>query len=269
MIKKIIYSTFATVIAIYLLLSVGVYLIQDSLVFPGAKLSLEQIAQLEKHYPDTKISFDVDGVILHGWHLNKQKNKTMLFYYGGNEDNLFADVLRFSSLSDFQTVLVNYRGFGLSEGTPTEKDIYRDVLFIYDQLTTVWQPEKIILIGRSLGTGVATYVASERKSNALVLVTPYDTAVSVGKDRYPLLPVDLLMKHRFDSISRADKLTMPSLVMKAEVDEDVPHQYTDKLVKRLPKSTKVVTIMDTDHVSIVDSADYFQVLSVFLKKQLN
>jgi pimeloyl-ACP methyl ester carboxylesterase len=264
--KKITRSLFlliGIVITGYCLTSAALYANQEKFIFPGAKITQKQYAHL-RSLPVREISLQVDGITLHGWHLNAGQGKPMVFYFGGNGDNLVSAIESFAALDSVQAVMVSYRGYGLSSGEPSEAALYSDSLHVFDYFVRKWQPDRRLVVGRSLGTGVASYLASQRRVDALALITPFDSTVSIGQARFPLMPVDLLMKHRFESVGRAHLLTMPTIVFKAEVDPVVPHQFTDQLVEKLPAVTREVLVAGTGHNNISSSPEYVRELFAFL-----
>ncbi len=254
----------------YVLLVLALYLFQTSMIFPVQPIDRQNLEQIRKYDPASERVFHNGDVRLHGWHLNRGSHplsdKLVIFYYGGNADELSNEFMRFKQRADFQTVLVNYRGYGLSTGTPSEQALYEDALLVFDEVVNEQQPEKVILIGRSLGSGIATYVATQRKVDGLVLVTPYDSVAAIAEQHYPLVPISLLIKHPFDSLSRAQDLHMPVVVFKAERDNIVPHRHTNQLIAALPATTPVYTIGQSDHINIVTVPEYQIQLGNFLEK---
>jgi len=178
------------------------------------------------------ISFETDGQILRGWLVNKGREKALV-YYGGNAENIEQNIDFFKAINlDYSVYLIPYRGYGNSSGTPSEKKLYQDALYIFDQLNK--QHRSLSLMGRSLGTGVATYVAAQRKIEKLILVTPFDSIENVAKDIYWMLPVSLLMRDKYNSLERASLMSADDiLILIAEQDEVIPRTRTGKLIKQL------------------------------------
>jgi len=254
---------------LYFVAAIALYFFQNRLIFPGAESNTANINYLKQHYPETEVSFNFDSAILHGWHFNKKSHKPIIFYYGGNADELSNAAMQFAPMESYQSIFVNYRGYGMSTGTPSEEKIYNDSLKIFDYFIKEEQPDKIIVMGRSLGTGVATYVASQRKPDGLILVTPFDSITAIGQSRYPFFPVQLMIRQHFDSISRAEKLTMPTLVLIAENDSVVPYESTQRLLNKLPVSPEVKVLKQTNHGNIVNDPSYLPVISDFLQKTIH
>jgi pimeloyl-ACP methyl ester carboxylesterase len=121
-------------------------------------------------------------------------------------------------------LMVNYRGYGLSEGRPSEEALSKDALEIYDWAAA--RPdvdrENIVILGRSLGSYFAVALAAQRPVRAVILATPFDSLAAVGGKRYPLLPVGLLVNGRYDSIALAPRIGIPALFVLADQDDIVP-----------------------------------------------
>jgi pimeloyl-ACP methyl ester carboxylesterase len=188
-----------------------------------------------------------------------------VIYFGGNAEDVS------SNLNDFETVLpahsiylVNYPGYGGSTGSPSEDALFRDALAVYD-LVNKSHPN-ISIIGRSLGTGVAVYLATARKVDKLVLVTPYDSLEHVAEFHYPVLPISLLLKDKFNSLQRVPHITARALVLLAENDEVIPRKSSDALISAFPPGqTKIVLIRGATHNSIGTFPQYSESMGTFLR----
>ena len=188
-----------------------------------------------------------------------------LIYFGGNSEvvthrqEFFEEVFR-----DYSVYLVNYRGYGLSEGEPSEAALFADALAIYDRVAA--QHDSVIAYGRSLGSGVAVYLAASRPLQKLILLTPYDSVAQVAQEIYPFFPVKLLIKDRFDSASRAGKIGLPVLIAAAELDQTIKLPHTQALRKAFTRApVDFVTIAGAAHNDIVHFADYRAAVRSFLE----
>jgi uncharacterized protein len=174
-----------------------------------------------------------------------------------------------SRLPSCATLLVNYRGYGLSSGRPSEAALYGDALAIYDR--AVQRPDidghHVIVIGRSLGTGVATYVASRRQVAGVVLVSPYDSMVRVAHGVYPFLPVGLLLRHRFESDQRAPSIHAPLLALAAEQDTLIPLERSRRLVEKWAGPSRLQVLAGVDHNTIAAHPSYWPLISDFIEVQ--
>ncbi len=195
--------------------------------------------------------------------VNDKKEKAIL-YFAGNGDTVARSTFAFEKFFPDHTVyLVNYRGYGGSSGKPTEKGIYSDALAIFDKISV--KHNDISVLGRSLGSGVATYIASQREFERLVLITPYDSVQSMAQKRFPLYPMSILLKDKYDSVSRAKDIEVKTLVLIAEKDNLISTKHSQKLIDAFPVAKVEVKIIgDVGHNSILQDDRYYDVLQKFM-----
>ena len=186
-----------------------------------------------------------------------------LLYFGGNNEAAAADAEAFAkALPHYSTYLVDYRGYGHSSGTPTEAGIFSDALALYDAIAP--KHHDVSLFGRSLGTGVACFVAAEREVKKLALITPYDSIVRVAADRYPIFPLSLLVKDKYDSLSRVPRIHAQTLVLIAQHDTVVPKKHAYRLAEAFPpQQIEVYEIEGSRHNDIAQTVAYEQILERF------
>lgn len=196
-----------------------------------------------------------DGTKLSGWLMKPALvgRQPAVIYFGGRSEEVSWVARDAGRLFPGMTVLaVNYRGYGGSLGEPAEQHIVDDGRMLFDWLAerSHVDPERIAVVGRSLGSGVAVQVATERDPHALVLITPYDSVLAIAKRKFRAVPVDFVLRHRFESIKYAHALRAPTYVIRAASDDVVPHSHTDLLVARLGRLQLDEIIPDSDHMNI-------------------
>lgn len=219
----------------------------------------------EVHVPEVAdIRLDSDGETLKIWRLAYADGSSAIIYFGGNAEEVSGNIPQFRSIFPQHNVyLVNYRGYGGSTGSPSESGLYKDALAVFDEIRSSYT--NISVIGRSLGSGVATYLATARDINRLILVTPFDSIENVARNAMPLLPVSLLLKDKFDSIGRVADIDAPVLIVTAENDEVITKRHSDALAGAFPESQVTLEVIaDTGHNTIDMSPRYSNVLSMFL-----
>ncbi len=248
--KKLILSFVAT----YFIFGALLFAFQrDILYFPTRKLD---------HYFHEEV-FQNGNATINVIVLNKDKKDAVL-YFGGNGDSMAYSAFLFAKQFKNRAIyLVNYRGYGGSSGEPTEEGIYSDALFIFDQLKSKYS--NISIMGRSLGSGVATYVASKRDIDKLVLVTPFDSIENVAQDRFMIYPMSLLLEDKYNSIGRVKDIKAKTLVIISENDEVVSFKSSMNLVSFFdPTQVKYSIIKDATHNDIFHHKRYYKLTSDFL-----
>ncbi len=249
-------TIFLVAVAIYAAFCAFMYATQrNSIYFPTTEV---HIADVE----DMRLASD--GETLKIWHLANADVSDAIIYFGGNAEDVSGNIPDYMTMFPRHDVyIVNYRGFGGSTGSPTEAGLYRDALAVFDEIRSRYTD--ISVIGRSLGSGVATYLAAARDIDNLILVTPFDSLENIAKRAMPILPVSLLLKDKFDSVGRVADITAPVLVVIAENDDIISRQRSDALVAAFPESQVSVDIIaDTAHNTVSLSPRYTSVLSMFL-----
>jgi len=174
----------------------------------------------------------VDGIELKAWYAPAPANRPTVVMFLGKGGSLRSQRYRVALFKDAQmgVLLLAYRGYSGNEGEPTEEGLYADARAALDWLESHdVHNRSIVIYGASLGTGVATAMAAEREYGALVLEAPYTSVVDVAAARFPIVPVDLLMFDRFDSLSRIDEIDEPLLVMHGDADRVIAQRFGREL----------------------------------------
>lgn len=208
------------------------------------------------------IYLDNDTARIKIWKVSTGQKRAIL-YFGGNAEEVSRNIAPFAEfLPGYDYYFMNYRGFSGSTGNPSETALYIDALSLYDLIEPEY--ENISVVGRSLGSGVATYVASNREVRTLALITPYDSIVNVAQSKFPVVPVSLLLIDRYDSAGRAHNIKSPTLIVTAENDAVIPQRFTDALAaSMIETSVKIVEVPSTNHLTVSVPAFFWQTFSDF------
>ena len=215
-----------------------------------------------------------DGTKLSGWLMTPQVvgPHPAVIYFGGRSEEVSWVVRDAARLFPGMAVLaVNYRGYGNSHGDPAENHMVDDGRLLFDWLAERHHvdPERVAVVGRSLGSGVAVQVALERAVHSLVLITPYDSILAIAKRKFRAVPVEYVLRHRFESVKYAPSLKAPTYVLRAASDDVVPHSHTDLLVAQLGRLHLDETIPDSDHMNIPYLAATQEKIAAFLGNQFS
>jgi len=213
-----------------------------------------------------------DGTRLSGWLMTPQMPgaRPAVIYFGGRSEEVSWVVRDAGRLFPGMAVLaVNYRGYGDSHGDPAEAHVIDDACMLFDWMAAHHHvdPRRIAVVGRSLGSGVAVQVAKERPANAVVLITPYDSILALAKRKFRVMPIQYMLRHRFESIKYAPTLNVPTYVLRAASDDVVPHSHTDQLVGKLANLIADETVPDSDHLNIPYLDDTQTRIARFLASQ--
>jgi pimeloyl-ACP methyl ester carboxylesterase len=242
-------SLVALIVAVYLVLCAALFFFQRSLIyFPQSNAVTSADSQLTLSMPDAQVS-----VIT-----RERVGPRALIYFGGNAEDVSHNLPEFAeAFPEYAVYLLNYRGFGGSGGSPSEAAIAEDALALFDQVYA--SHPQVSLIGRSLGSGVAVRLASQRPMQNLILVTPYNSLEEIAARQYPWVPVKWLLKDRFESGKYAAHIRVPTLLLAASDDEVIPRASTQRLLENFPQGVAVLRVVpDSGHNSISDRKQYLQ-----------
>ena len=219
------------IFVIYFLALVFLYFYQRSLLYHPN----------ENNYSGDKISVDIekvkiqtsDNIELLGWYHEKNlKDYKTLVYFHGNAGSLENRIHKLNHFQDMNInfLIVAWRGFNGNKGKPSEKGLYVDGKSAIDWLKKKGVDEKnLILYGESLGTGVATHLAQNKNYAGVILETPFTSMIDAAKNFYPYIPVNLLLKDKFENYKKVKNINSPILIMHGEVDQIVPFSMGKKI----------------------------------------
>lgn len=238
------------------------YFAQDNLIFYPRKLAEGERAALSRR-PAVESLFirAADGTRLHAWHV---KGDPLILYFGGNAEEVSWMLDHAARRAPgIGWLLVDYRGYGSSEGSPSQAALVADALGWYDEMAP--HHKSIYLFGRSLGSGVAVQLAAQRPVAGVILVAPFDSLVEVGKHYYPFLPVKWMLKHPFDSAALAPEISAPLLCIVATADEIIPAVRSRRLYEAWGGPKRWVGLEGAGHNSTDNAANYWTSIVAFLK----
>ena len=254
-----------------------VYLAQDALIFYRQPLPEARRADVARRYPAVQEVFiqAKDGTRLHAWHARAPgtgaENAPLVLYFGGNAEEVSWMLEGLGQAPGVSWLLVDYRGYGLSEGSPGEAALVSDAIQWFDHAEKFPEVDsrRVFAFGRSLGSGVAVALAAERPLAGLILATPFDSLAAVAKRYYWYLPVDWLLKHRFDSIARAPKLNQPLLCLIAERDEVIPPVHGERLFDAWGGVKRKIVLQEAGHNSTDAHPLFWASIREFLAQKVN
>lgn len=248
----------ALALMLYGAMCVSLYIGQRNLIYHP------EASWLVKAPPDFVL--ERQGVHLRGWVMHPGQPRALL-YFGGNGERVEDTRESLAAWFPDRTIYVlAYRSFGASEGEPNEAALIGDAIALFDHVAP--HHTDVAVIGRSLGSGVAVQLGAARPIEKLILVTPFDSIVRVASGFYPWVPVDALMKDRYESWRYADKLHCPVLLIRAGNDEVIPASRTQALADALARAGapwRMQTVPEAGHNDIQAFTGYRVGLKRFLQ----
>mgnify|MGYP003336056373 CR=1 FL=1 len=215
-----------------------------------------------------------DGTKLFGWYVESAATNAVLLWCHGNAGNI---INRLENLRELYRIglsvfLFDYRGYGRSQGQPSEDGLYQDALGAYDYLTRtrMIRPERIVLFGRSLGASVAGEVAAQKPAAGLILESPFPSVEAVAKFHYGSLPVHWLLGAEFRLIDRLPQLSLLKLVIHGDQDDIIPIELGRQVFEaaKPPKEWYVIPGADHNNTYQIGGSAYFRRLGEFARQAL-
>jgi len=241
----------AVVVLVYLALCVILFLYQRDLIYFPQPRSPGTGA--------TTFTLQADGAQLLVT-ARQRSGPDALLYFGGNAEDVSYSLASLSTgFSGYAIYLLHYRGYGGSSGKPSEAALVADAVLLFDKVRA--EHQNIVVVGRSLGSGVAVHLASLRPVARLVLVTPYDSLQQLAAQQFPYFPVRWLLLDKFESSKYAERVTAPTLIVAAEHDEVIPRASTETLYKHFRAGVaSLKVVIGTGHNTISESPEYMPLL---------
>jgi len=258
--------------SIYLLLVLMFYLFQDRMVFlsdfPNRAL-IASPSDFGLDYEDVSLTTS-DNERLHGWYIPAVDPRGVLLFFHGNAGNISH---RLGSLQIFHdlglsTFIFDYRGYGQSEGEPSEKGTYLDARAAMEYLRSRpdVDPDRIVYLGHSLGAAVAVELSLTQPPKALVLVSPFASVRDMASLTLPFPPAGWLVRNHYDSVSRIQTLNVPVLVLHGDLDETVPKSQGRRLYEAANQPKRFQVLEGAAHNDTYEAAaeQYWEAIETFL-----
>lgn len=257
-----------TLLIVYLLTLLAMTLLETWLVYPIPPLARGDWHPTGLNYEDVYFT-SADGTKLHGWFVERPHAKRAILYCHGNGEDvgMNADlVAQLAETLDATVFIFDYRGYGHSEGTPSEAGCIADGLAAQRWLAQRigMQPSDVVVMGRSIGGAIATATAAEQGAHALVLVNAFARLTDIAAYHYPWLPVRLAMRNRYDSVARIRNYAGPVFQSHGAADAIAPIRFGRELYAAAPTTHKrFLEFADRGH-NDPEPSSYYRELAEFL-----
>ncbi|MES2821162.1 MAG: alpha/beta fold hydrolase [Pseudomonadota bacterium] len=248
--SRILVSSLLVVAALYLGICIALWVFQRALIYFPQPLSGSATDLLTLSVDEARVRVSV----------RPHDGPQALIYFGGNAEDVSLNMPGLArAFPDHALYLLHYRGYGGSSGSPSEEALQRDAQALFDR---VWaEHPEILLVGRSLGSGVAVRLASQRPASRLILISPYNSLQDIAAAQFPFFPVRWLLRDKFESWKYAPRIRVPTLLILAEHDRVIPRASSETLLARFaPGVATLKVVPGADHNSISQHSEYFQLL---------
>lgn len=248
------YKTLGGGVLLYGLIVILITATQNYLLFPGITLNKEDCALAATPWNQYSQYIERGDARCQGW-LIDAPNKPLLFYLGGNHMDTASQLPWLSSLKIYAVATMNYRGFGQSTGTPSQTAVVNDAIAFLDQLLaqTGRTSKDVILVGESIGAGVATQVATQRPVNKLILLVPFESMINIAQEKIPFIPMNLLLWNSFESQKAALHITASTTIIAAQNDKLIPPYHAKRLAQAFLPPAHYIEIPQVGHKNLRQS----------------
>tara|TARA_R110002124_G_scaffold155440_3_gene322649 strand:- start:751 stop:1620 length:870 start_codon:yes stop_codon:yes gene_type:complete len=257
------------ILAVIAIVSIVLYFFQERFLFHPEKLPEDFIFQY-KNQKVKEYSLEIKkGVIINGLHFQAENSKGVVYYLKGNSKSIkgWGKFAVDFTIHGYDVIMIDYRGFGKSTGKMSQQSMKDDALLVYDKLKEIINEDKIIVYGRSLGTGLATKVASVNNPKMLILACPY---VSMSKNikRYlPFIPLGLIMRYQMPTYKWMKYVECPIKIIHGTNDKVIRFKSSLKLSKVKPNRTRLFPIIGGGHKNLHNFESYHRALDEVLNEE--
>lgn len=253
-------------VIIYVIIVSYVYFNQVGMVFQSAKLPKEYQFDYQQKFEELNIE-SFDGVRLNGLLFKAENSKGLVFYLHGNAGTLetWGKIAKIYTRLGYDIFILDYRGFGKSEGEIENEDqLNKDVSIVYKSLAKRYPENKIIITGYSIGSGLATILASQHHPKALILQSPYYSFTELSGSRVRFFP-DFLKKFHLETFRYLPKVKAPIYIFHGIDDELIPYKNSVRLNQLLKSKGSFYPLKDQGHIGMNENSDFQKQLQIIVK----
>lgn len=244
-------------VVIYLLVVSYIYFNQVGMVFQSARLPKDYQFEYQQKFEELNIR-SFDGVHLNGLLFKAENSKGLVFYLHGNAGTLetWGKIAKIYTNLGYDIFILDYRSFGKSEGEiENEEQLNKDVSVAYKTLTKRYPENKIVITGYSIGSGLATILASKNNPKALILQAPYYSFTELSRSKVPFFP-DFMKKFSLETYDYLPKINAPIYIFHGMQDQLIPYENSVRLSKLLKENSHYYPLKNQDHIGVNENEDF-------------
>jgi pimeloyl-ACP methyl ester carboxylesterase len=256
-----IFSTFG----IYSIFVSFFYSIQQKVIFRPQELAQEHVYEFDTNFEEFNL-LHPNGERVNTLFFPSEEQKALIIYFHGNSKNLqhWGKYIPDMVNRGFDVVAIDYRGYGKSDGEPSEENMYADAHLVYNWAKDNHADKNFILWGRSLGTAVASYLSTKEEAEKLILETPFYNMPELVNTRFPLLMIPVELKYQFPNNAHIENNDINTYIIQGTKDNIVPLRSAKKLREILEKDEHFFTIKGAGHKNLHEFNDYHSILDEIL-----
>lgn len=258
-----------TGLGIYLTVGLIIYLLQERLIFLPEELPSDYVYSFDAKFDEHFITME-DGAEINALHFTQEESKGLIVYFHGNAGNLdrWGEVVYPFVEMGFEVFIIDYRGYGKSSGTKSQKALLSDADMVYKYAKHLAPENEIILFGRSLGSAFASYVAGKNDPSMVILETPFSSLRDAAKDFIPIYPTNYLLRYNFKNYEYLETCEVPIYIFHGTEDEVVDFDSGQQLFKSLVgKSAEFFVIEGGHHNDLSMFQPYWEAMNNVLSDE--
>lgn len=253
---------------VYCLAGAGLYFFQEKLLFHPEPLPADYVFRFDHPFRELTMPMDDSRTVsLIQFTVPDSQCRGVVLYFHGNRKNVtrYAPFARNFTKHGYEVWMVDYPGFGKSNGERSEQVLYDDALQVYKMAQSRFSRDSIIIYGKSIGTGIAAQLASRRDCKRLILETPYYSIAALFRHYAWMYPVDWMTKYKFPTCQYFSAITAPVTLFHGTRDEVVPYQHSTWLLKAARSPAELITLEGGYHNNLNDFPLFHQKLDSLLQ----
>ena len=253
--------------ALYITICILLFFLQEKLIFFPEKLEKDYRFNFDQNFEEIVIKTN-DNKLLHGILFKADSSKGLVFYLHGNAGALdsWGDLAKTYTNLGYDVFMLDYRGYGKSEGSINgQSRFFEDIQTTYDTLKNKYPEDKMIVLGYSLGSGLAAKVASANNPKLLILQAPYYSLTDMMRHTYPIIPT-FILKYKFKTTDFLKDCKMPVVIFHGDKDEVIYYGSSLKLQKEFKNQDTLITLAGQSHNGITENPDYITAIQMILNR---
>jgi uncharacterized protein len=265
--NKMLFRFIIVPLLFYIVLCGVLFLIQERLIFFPEKLSGDFRFHFDQPFEEVNIKTK-DQKLLHGLLFSSDTTKGLIFYLHGNAGSLrsWGEVAKTYTDLNYDVFILDYRGYGKSEGSiSSQRQLHQDIQTAYDEMKKRYPEDKITVLGYSIGTGLASKLASANHPGLLILQAPFYSLADIMKHYYPIIPT-FILKYKLETNKYIKDCKMPIVLIHGKQDEIIRYNSSVKLKKLIKDTDTLITLNGQGHNGMTEHPEYQRTIKKILNE---